>query len=88
MQNDVAITTLDNPFSPFDEFKSWLSYDIQMGYYTCERLAALVLDLPDSLSQDENNFFVEQAIDELIKFGCYDKNGKFVEYKKLYRNKQ
>lgn len=87
MQEDVAITSIDNPFDPFTEFKSWLSYDIQMGYCTCERLASIVHNLPDSLTRDENNFFVNEAIDELIKVGCYNKNGEFVEYKKVYRNK-
>ena len=42
MQDDVAITTLDNPFNPFTDFKQWYSYDIQMGYNTCERLASIV----------------------------------------------
>ena len=87
MNEDVAITTEDNPYNPFIEFNSWLTYDIQMGYYTCERLASIVHNLPDALSQDENNFFVNEAIDELIKNGCYNKSGQFVEYKKVFRNK-
>lgn len=87
MQNDVAITTLDNPFNPFTEFNSWLSYDIQMGYCTCERLASIVHNLPDSLTDEENTYFVNEAIDELIKIGCYSKNGKFTEYKKVFREK-
>ena len=85
MQEDVAITSLDNPFDPFEEFSSWLSFDIQMKYNTCERLASIVKSLPNSLSQSENNFFVNEAIDELIKAGCYNKNGEFVGYKKVYR---
>ena len=88
MQEDVAITTEDNPFNPFTEFTSWLSYDIQMGYYTCERLASIVNNLPEALTQEENNYFVNEAIDELIKVGCYNKQGKFIEYKKLFRNKE
>ena len=86
MQADVAITTVDNPFNPFTEFTSWLSYDIQMGYYTCERLASIVNCLPESLTNEENNYFVELAIDDLIKEGCVDKNGQFVEYKKVFKN--
>ena len=67
MQDDVAITTLDNPYNPFTDFKQWYSYDIQMGYNTCERLASIVNSLPESLTQEENNYFVNEAIDELIK---------------------
>lgn len=87
MQDDVAITTIDNPFDPFNEFTSWLTYDMQMGYFTCERLASIVHNLPDSLTDSENNFFVNEAIDELIKTGCYNKLGQFVEYKKVFRKK-
>ena len=86
MNEDVAITTEDNPFDPFKEFDSWLSYDIQMGYCTCERLASIVHNLPDALTNEENNYFVNEAIDELIKAGTYNKSGQFVEYKKVLRN--
>jgi len=83
--NEVAITTADNPYNPFTELESWRTYDIQMGYFTCERLASLVHNLPDSLSDDENNYFVESAIDELIQDGVYNKFGQFVEYIKVRR---
>lgn len=86
MQEDVTITSLDNPFNPFTDFKSWYAYDIQMGYNTCERLASIVKCVPESLTLEENNYFVEKAIDELIKYGCYDKTGQFVGYKKLFRD--
>lgn len=86
MQDNVAITTLDNPFDPFKDFKSWYAYDIQMGYNTCERLASIVNCVPESLTSEENNYFVNEAIDELIKMGCFSKDGRFVEYKKLFRN--
>lgn len=86
MQDDVAITTVDNPYDPFKNFKEWYSYDIQMGYNTCERLASVVNNVPESLSKEENNYFVNEAIDELIKAGCYSKFGQFVEYEKRFRN--
>lgn len=87
MQKEVAITTEDNPFDPFTEFDSWLSYDVQMGYSTCERLAAIDDSCPHSLTDDENNYFVEEAINELLKRGCIGKNGQFVEYRKVYMEK-
>lgn len=86
MDNEVAITTEDNPYNPFKDFKSWYSYDIQMGYNTCEKLASIVNCVPNSLSNEENNYFVNEAIDELIKTGCYSKFGHFVEYIKLFRD--
>lgn len=80
----VGITTKDNPYSPFTEWDSWLVYDLQMGYYTCERLGSIVISLPNSLSDEENDYFVESAIDELVKFGTFNNQGEKVEYVKVF----
>lgn len=86
MQEDVCVSTVDNPFDPFKDFKKWYSYDIVMGYNTCEKLAAIVNSLPEALTEEENNYFVNEAIDELIKVGCYSKSGQFVEYEKRFKH--
>lgn len=85
MNEEVAITTVDNPYNPFDEWDDWYIYDLQMGYCTCERLASIVKSLPDALTDSENNYFVDQAINELIKFGAINKKGEIIEYKKVKR---
>ena len=38
------ITTLDNPYNPFDSFDKWYSFDTSNGYNTCELLARLSPD--------------------------------------------
>ena len=30
-----AITTFDNPYDPFDNFNSWLMFDMDKGYNSC-----------------------------------------------------
>lgn len=81
---DVAITTIDNPYNPFTEFNDWWSYDVQHGYMTCERLASITT-LSDALSDEENNQTISDSIDELIKTGAIAKDGKIIEYKKVFK---
>ena len=41
MENNVRITTIDNPYNPFTDYDNWLNFDIEKGYYTCNKLARL-----------------------------------------------
>ena len=65
--SEVAITTIDNPYDPIDQFDSWLLFDKQNGYNTCEYLAR-VARTSDQFSDKENDEEVERAIDEIIKY--------------------
>lgn len=78
MSNRVALTTIDNPFDPFEQFNDWFEFDIEKGYYTCSRLARLT-NLSDDMSEAESNKEIERAIDELIKYDVLD------VYKKVIR---
>lgn len=80
----VAVTTTDNPFDPFDNFEDWMNYDIVNGYYTCEKLDRLSI-VSKELSDGENLESIEEAINELIKIGAYNKMGDHVEYIKVYK---
>lgn len=62
----VALTTFDNPFNPFDDFSNWFLYDVEKGYNTCAYLARMSLT-SDALSDEENNDEIERVIDEIIK---------------------
>ena len=59
------LTTIDNPYSPFDQFEDWLMFDIQKGYNSCERLGRIV-KLEDDMSEVEKKKAVDQAIDDII----------------------
>ena len=63
----VALTTVDNPFDPFDQFDSWLTFDLEKGYCSCSYLARIA-KTSDQLSDEENRREIERAIDEIIKY--------------------
>lgn len=65
--NNVALTTFDNPYDPFDDFTSWFLFDVQKGYNSCSYLARIA-KISDELSEQEINEEIEKAIDEIIKY--------------------
>ena len=71
----IAITTLDNPFDPIDEFDDWYRFDTDKGYNTCAYLDRIALT-SESLSEQENLNEIERAIDEIIKFDFENKYKK------------
>lgn len=66
MANDCKLTTIDNPFDPFEQFDSWLMFDKEKGYNSCERLARIA-QVTDDMTQKEIDAENERAIDEIIK---------------------
>lgn len=64
---ECSITTLDNPYDPFEQFELWFLYDVEKGYNTCAYLGRIART-SDSLTDDENNAEIERAIDEIIKY--------------------
>ena len=71
MLRKVNITTIDNPFDPFDDFTSWFMFDIEKGYYTSSKLARLV-KLTDDMTEKEESEEIERAIDRLIEIDPLD----------------
>ena len=61
-----AITTVDNPYDPIDQFRNWFTYDVLNQHNTCERLAR-VANVTDLLSEAEQDSEIERAIDEIIE---------------------
>lgn len=72
MSNRYALSTVDNPFNPFEDFIQWYLYDIEKGYNSCGRLAR-VANLTDDLSEIEEDKVIEKAIDDIIKYDITDK---------------
>lgn len=64
---DVALTTFDNPFNPFDDFTKWFMFDIDKGYNSCGYLDRIA-HTSDALTDQENEDEIERAIDEIIKY--------------------
>lgn len=67
MNNQFMLSTFDNPFNPFDDFKSWQSFDKEMHYDSSERLMRIA-QLSDEMTDIEENQEIERAIDEIIKY--------------------
>ena len=75
MANEVMLTTIDNPYNPFEQFDLWLLFDKEKGYNTCEYLARIV-NLTNDMSEKEIEVATNRAIDDIIvndPFGIYKK---------------
>ncbi len=64
---ECMLTTVDNPFNPFDNFSSWFLFDIEKGYNSCSYLGRIART-SDQLSDEENANEIERAIDEIVKY--------------------
>lgn len=64
---DCMLTTVDNPYSPFDQFKEWYAFDMAHGYNTCgylARMAPTSFEMPEA----EQNSTIQAAIDEIVRY--------------------
>ena len=81
MFNNCMLTTVDNPFDPFEEFTSWMLFDTEKGYNSSSYLMRIA-KITDDLSEKEKNEEIERAIDEIIKndiFNIYKKVSKVIK---------
>lgn len=74
-----ALTTIDNPFNPFEQFVPWFLFDEEKGYHSCAYLGRIART-SDQLTDTENDLEVERAIDEIIKYDFMN------IYKKVVQN--
>ena len=81
MENEFVLTTIDNPFDPFEDFTSWFLFDVEKGYNSCSYLARIA-KISDDMTEQEVNAEIERAIDEIIKYdfmGIYKKVKRSIE---------
>jgi hypothetical protein len=69
------LTTVDNPYNPFNQYDEWYQFDEAAGYNTTQYLARLTYLSPD-LSDADQSLAIEYAIDEIVNenvLGIYRK---------------
>jgi hypothetical protein len=64
---EVTLTTVDNPFDPFEQFTAWRGYDLEKGYQCCEKLAKIAR-ITDDMTQIEIDKEIDRAIEEIIQY--------------------
>ena len=62
----VMLTTIDNPFDPFTDYDKWEQFDRAKGYHS-NSLLARVAHISDELSEEQEAYEIEQAINEIVK---------------------
>ena len=62
---DCMLSTIDNPYDPFDNFDEWYRFDEDNGYHTCGLLGRIA-KTSDDLSDADNDSAINAAIDEII----------------------
>lgn len=65
VQNESMLSTYDNPYNPFLDFKAWYFFDVSRGYNTLALLDRIVIT-SDVLSPADQELAEEMAIDEII----------------------
>ena len=63
----IMLSTIDNPFNPFEDFDSWFLFDVEKGYNSCAYLARIART-SNEFTEEEEAEEIERAIDEIIKY--------------------
>ena len=65
----LVLTTKDNPHNPKTDYDKWRIWDAQMGYYT-EEYIARIADIPDDIDMDDEvtiSVFTNRAIENILE---------------------
>lgn len=80
MAEEVMLSTIDNPYNPFDNFDQWYAYDEikarQENRPTCCGYLARVDASSDEVSEAEQIQTMNDIIDEIIALNL---SGKFIK---------
>lgn len=71
----AMLTTVDNPYDPFDQFREWFAFDVEKGYNSSAYVARVVVDASE-LGGTAEEKAIEEAIDEIVRMnllGIYKK---------------
>ena len=66
MDDDVMLTTKDNPYNPFTEFNAWFKFDMLNGYNSCGLLSKTA-NVDSIQSESLNEKDISDAIDYIVE---------------------
>jgi hypothetical protein len=66
VSGDIMLTTMDNPWSPFENWEEWYAWDQVHGYDTPGYLAR-VSNFSSDLSADDQERVLRSAIQEILQ---------------------
>lgn len=81
----VALTTVDNPWSFFDDYDNWWQFDVT-NQYNCESITDRVANVTDDMSTIEVRAAIEEGIVNFVKadpLGIYTIEEKWIDYKPI-----
>lgn len=59
------LTTIDNPWDPWEQYDEWYAWDYSHGYHT-PSLLARVCQISDDLSEVDQTLAIQEAIAEIV----------------------
>ncbi len=65
VDDDVMLTTIDNPWNPFTHYSEWYVEDVRLGYNTPALLARVTVS-SNELSEFDQEQDIIRAIDEIV----------------------
>ena len=79
---EFMLSTSDNPYNPFTQFREWYAFDIANGYNTCSYLAR-ICEYTDDVSDREERLSINDAIEEALMFNLTGNRIKVEKPKEL-----
>lgn len=61
----VMLTTEDNPYDPFTQFRDWYAWDVRNGYNTSAYMARVNISSHE-LTAEQQRIDLENAIDSIL----------------------
>ena len=59
------LTTVDNPYDPYEQFEQWYRFDNDHGYNSSGLLMRLA-EISSQFTDNENAYEIEKAIDKIV----------------------
>lgn len=73
--NACTITTIDNPWNPFTQFRKWWQHDHEFGYNSLE-MVAHIAKTSTELDEEDYNDEVSHAIDIVLEINPFGRHIK------------